>query len=114
MDDGSDGSTVTTAGGRALVELRGDVDVMTVPALRDEAFGVLEPPIEEVRVDLSRCTFLDSAGIALLGVLWGRARDLGARFVLSHPQTNVRVVLTIAGLSGLIGEDGGQPAEVTP
>jgi len=114
MDDASAGSTVTTADGRALVSLRGDVDVTTVPAVREQAFDVLVPPLAEVRVDLSGCTFLDSAGIALIGVLWGRAHDLGARFVLADPPTNVRVVLTIAGLAGLIVEDDGESPEVAP
>jgi anti-anti-sigma factor len=114
MDDASTGSTVRSADGQALVSLHGDVDVMTVPAVREQAFDVLVPPLAEVRVDLSGCTFLDSAGIALIGVLWGRARDLGARFVLAEPATNVRVVLTIAGLAGLIVEDGGEPSEVAP
>jgi anti-anti-sigma factor len=94
---------------RAVVVLRGDIDVVTVPDVRERALALLATPVERVQVDMSGCTFLDSAGIALLGGLWSRARELDAEFVLTDPPTNVRVVLTIAGLAGLIDDGrGGQ------
>lgn len=95
--------------GRALIALRGEVDITTVPPVRERALQALEPPLDEVRVDLAACTFLDSAGIAALAALWRRAQELGATFRLQRPQTNVRVVLAIAGLSELITDDAGGP-----
>lgn len=105
-DDVSATSTGEVDGSRARLTLRGDVDVVTAPALREQALDLLQPPLSVVDVDLSGCTFLDSAGIALLGALWARARELGAELVLRDPPTNVRVVLTIAGLAGLLEETG--------
>lgn len=98
--------------GCALVALRGEVDITTVPSVRQRALQALQPPLDEVRVDLEGCTFLDSAGIAAIAALWRRAQDLGATFRLQRPQTNVRVVLAIAGLSDLITDEAADP--VTP
>jgi anti-anti-sigma factor len=95
--------------GVATIALRGEVDIVTVPPVRDSALRALQPPLREVRVELAECTFLDSAGIAALAALWSRARELDAAFALLHPQTNVRVVLAIAGLSDLVVDDAADP-----
>lgn len=98
----TDEPTVRVHDGVATIALRGDVDIVTAPEIRSQALEVLDSAVRQVRVDLSACTFLDSAGIALVAVLWGRSRDIAARFSLLDPPTNVQVVLSIAGLSGLI------------
>lgn len=112
MDEAGTTSTAQADGRRARVALRGDIDIVTAPDVREDALRVLHAPVEQVEVDLSGCTFLDSAGVALLGALWSRSRDLGATFVLLDPPTNVRVVLTIAGFAGLLHEPA--PAEEQP
>ncbi len=105
----ADESAVHVRDGVATITLQGDVDIVNAPDLRAQALGALDPSVQRVQVDLSRCTFLDSAGIALLAVLWGRARDLRAPYVLLDPPTNVEVVLTIAGLSALVQQRDGEP-----
>jgi anti-anti-sigma factor len=98
----TDGPSVQVHDGVATVFLRGDVDIVNAPEIRSQALEALDASVDRVQVDLSRCTFLDSAGVALVAVLWGRSRDLQAPFALLDPPTNVQVVLTIAGLSGLV------------
>jgi anti-sigma B factor antagonist len=89
------------ADGAALVHVEGDLDVTTVERFRET---VLEPAADlrpgPLLIDLSGCTFLDSAGLHLLFQLL-RRRD-GARpdvaFVLPAGSHVVRVV-EIAGLA---------------
>lgn len=98
----TDEPSVQVHDGVATIVLQGDVDIVTAPQIRSEALEVLGASVHQVRVDLSQCTFLDSAGVALVAVLWGRSRDLDAPFSLVDPPTNVQVVLTIAGLANLV------------
>jgi anti-anti-sigma factor len=105
----TDESAVHVSNGIATITLHGDVDIVNAPRIRSQALDVLDPSVRRVQVDLSQCTFLDSAGIALVAVLWGRSRDLRAPFALLDPPTNVQVVLTIAGLSTLVEQRDGEP-----
>jgi anti-sigma B factor antagonist len=60
---------ITTATDSCSVAVRGEVDSSTAPGLRDCLLEVLaRPGVATVEVDLSRVTFLDSAGLSALAV----------------------------------------------
>jgi anti-sigma B factor antagonist len=63
--------TETTLAGAAVVYVSGELDLATAPRLEQV---LRELGADPVVVDLSECTFLDSAG---MGVLLGSARALG-------------------------------------
>jgi anti-sigma B factor antagonist len=77
------------ASGAAVVRVRGEHDLSTVPALglaleRAAAHsGIL--------VDMSECTFVDSTAIATLIRAGQTAGERGARFVLLIPREQARV-----------------------
>lgn len=60
----------TTPAGAAVVTVSGELDLATAPRLQDALAERMEDPVV---VDLSECTFLDSAG---MGVLLASARTL--------------------------------------
>jgi anti-anti-sigma factor len=73
--------TVRRERGVVIAEVAGDMDLSTVPGLRErllEAAGGGEPLI----VDLNRVSFIDSAG---LGVLVGVARRAGNPIAARRP-----------------------------
>jgi anti-sigma B factor antagonist len=93
-DDHLDSLTVSTArefdvrsrfapGGAHVVQVSGDLDLATAPLL-DEALADVSG--EMLVIDLSDCTFLDSAGIrALLGAARGRSEAPPVRIVTADP-----------------------------
>ena len=96
-------SQVPAVADGALVSLRGEHDLATTPALRDE-FARARAQSDRITVDLTACDFLDSS---VLGVLIGelrraRERDGALILVLSpNPANTVRRTLELTGLLGL-------------
>ena len=86
-------------GGVAVVFVTGELDLATVPRL-DEEFAAVAADV--VVIDLSGCTFLDSAGIR---ALVGMAKELdatgrGLRLVTSDP--GILRLLEITGVDTLV------------
>jgi anti-sigma B factor antagonist len=96
MDMGDERSvTVRRERGVVIAEVTGDIDMSTVPGLRERLFGLADSG-QPVIVDLNRVTFIDSAG---LGVLIATARRAGGHggslhAVCSRPQTRKLLWLT--------------------
>jgi len=84
---------------RATLTLSGVVNIHTATQLRQRLKPFLGDRHQEVRVDLSRVNFIDSAGIATLveGLQWSRSDD-GRRFVLLGLSENVRDIFELAKL----------------
>lgn len=87
--------------GFVVVELRGELDVATVPVLSNTLAAISG---STVVVDLSELTFMDSSGIsALIHARKQSARD-GYGLVLTRPSANVERVLAIVGLADWLEE----------
>lgn len=90
--------------GTVRVDAAGDLDMTCGNQLRDvvrQALAAHAP--KRVVVDLSRITFLDSAGIgALVGVL-KEAREQGATLLVADPTPFVHHILDITGLLDAFG-----------
>jgi anti-anti-sigma factor len=87
--------TVRRERGVVIAEVTGDIDMSTVPGLRERMFELADSG-QPLIVDLNRITFIDSAG---LGVLVGTARRADAHggslhAVCSRPQTRKLLWLT--------------------
>ena len=93
---------VSTADGRAVVAVDGELDAYTSHELRTCLAELDEEGVTRIAVDLRRLTFVDSSG---LGVLMGaarRARDRGGQVVLREVSPQIRRVLDVTGLSDLL------------
>ena len=90
--------------GTVRVDAAGELDVSCGNQLRGAVHEALEThAATRVVVDLSRITFLDSAGIgALLGAL-KEARERGATLVVADPTPFVHHILGITGLLDAFG-----------
>lgn len=105
--DDDPGLRVTAGAGRAgdtVVNLHGDLDYDTVPAM----LRVIDPLLQRgesarVILNLAELGFLDSAGIKALLDCRSRAEAVGSLLVLSAPQPMVLRVLEITGVLGLLG-----------
>lgn len=86
-----------------MVTVEGELDMNTAPDLERELEGPLAAGQARLLIDLSRCEFIDSTGIALIVRSWqaldGEGRE---RFALCGIGRQVKRVLDITGLEETI------------
>jgi anti-sigma B factor antagonist len=82
--------------------LDGELDISTCPTVLDrvEAWRGAEP---ELRLDLSRISFIDSQGLHLLLEVTAQGPDGAAPVVLEAPSDQVRKLVTVTGTAGRLG-----------
>jgi anti-anti-sigma factor len=90
--------TATGDDRRVVVRPVGDLDMLTAPVLRQQLDGVLAEQASLV-IDLSRVTFVDSAGLRTLLL----ARDAGP-VELRDPSPVVRQTFEIAKMAAVLDE----------
>jgi anti-sigma B factor antagonist len=84
----------------SVISIEGELDLVTAPRLKWMLIDALEAGHEELIVDLSLATFMDSTA---LGVLVGVNRSLGvdARMAIACPRHNVLKIFEFSGLDGM-------------
>jgi anti-anti-sigma factor len=92
------GLAAQTAGGITIAELTGELDIASAPALRDQLLSLLRPGSSRLVIDLSRVSFCDASGLAVLVNTARRARLLGGFLRLAAVSPQVGKVLNITGL----------------
>jgi anti-sigma B factor antagonist len=86
--------------GRTLrAVLDGEVDVSVAPALMERLRDAVDSDVDQVVLDLSGLTFIDSSGLRMILVLADRLRERRRALVLVVPETGiVRRVLSVSGV----------------
>jgi anti-anti-sigma factor len=90
--------SVRTAGDVTIAELTGELDIASAPALREQLLGLLRPGSSQLVVDLSKVSFCDASGLAVLVGTGRRARLLGGYLRLAAVSPQVGEALRITGL----------------
>jgi anti-anti-sigma factor len=85
-------------GDSVVIGLDGDVDIQVAQQVRDELTEIEASSPRILVLDLSRTTFLDSAGMALIAAAHGRALDEGRRLVVVRPRLGVDQAFAISGV----------------
>ena len=82
----------------AVLELQGEINMYVSPDFRDKLLLVCNEGVQEVIVDFSRVTFMDSSGVATLveGLKWSKKAE--KTFVLRNVGTNVKNSLALTKL----------------
>jgi anti-sigma B factor antagonist len=93
--------TVDAASPCFTVTLHGEVDLATTPQLSEALDAASREPPVVIVLDLARCTFMDSSGLALL-VKAAQRNDGAPRVFLARAQGQVLRTLEISGLDGLL------------
>jgi anti-anti-sigma factor len=86
------------AGGITIAELTGELDISSAPALREQLLSLLWPGSSRLVIDLSKVSFCDATGLAVLVSTGRRARLLGGFLRLAAASPQVDQVLNITGL----------------
>lgn len=87
-----------TSGGVTVAELVGELDIASVPAVREELLSLLGRGSSQLVVDLSGVSFCDASGLAVLVNTGRRARLLGGFLRLAAVSPQVGRVLQMTGL----------------
>jgi anti-sigma B factor antagonist len=85
--------------GRRVIEVVGELDLAVADQLK-AAIDALEPGTEVVVVNLERCEFIDSTGLAVILAAHNEFEKAGRRLVVCKPTHQVERLLTITGLMG--------------
>lgn len=82
----------------AEIELQGEINIDTSQNLSDKILLACDKEIQEVIVDLSRVTYMDSVGIAALVecLKWSKKEE--KLFILKNASSNVMESLSLAKL----------------
>ena len=90
--------SVRTVDGVTIAELAGELDLASATALREELLRLLRPGSSRLVLDLSRVSFSDASGLAVLIGTGRRARLLGGFLRLAAVSPQVDRVLHLTGL----------------
>ena len=82
-----------------VLRLQGEVDLEVSPKIRVQLqqLAALRPP--RIVVDLTKVTYIDSSGLAVLITAVNDVEEYGGRLMLSGMQEKVRIIIEAAGLS---------------
>ena len=91
-------SPVRGQDGYTIVTISGELDIASVPVLREQILGLLRPQAGRIVIDLSGVTFCDASGLA---ALVGASRRAGQLDGVLHLAAATPLVATLLRLTGL-------------
>lgn len=92
------GLSARASGAITVAELAGELDIASAPALREELLSLLRRRSSRLVIDLSKVSFCDASGLAVLVSTGRRARLLGGFLRLAAVSPQVGRVLQMTGL----------------
>jgi anti-sigma B factor antagonist len=93
------GLEVQERGDVAVLAVSGEVDVATVPRLREQLHGLVASGTPRIVVNLDAVDFLDSTGLGVLVGALKRVRNNGGELALVCTSPRIRKVFEVTGLT---------------
>ncbi len=81
-----------------VLPLEGDIDLHVSPVLTEALDAMIKKKPERIVIDLSRATYIDSAGVAALMLAKQEVEAYGGKFFLSGVQETIRLILETSRL----------------
>ena len=78
--------------------LQGDIDLHVSPAVSESLNAMIKKKPKRIVIDLSRVTYIDSAGIAVLILAMQEVEAYGGKFFLSGLQETLRLIFQTSRL----------------
>jgi anti-sigma B factor antagonist len=101
-------------GANAMVAVEGELDIATLPALRDAVASIRDERTEHLVIDLRALAFLDSVSIEFLLRLKTELAETGASLVIVRGPRAVDRVFELMELGRVLALVDEPPAYVTP
>jgi anti-sigma B factor antagonist len=102
MKQGAITITVVLDPPSATVFLNGEIDIATAPAIRRLLMAAISGGDIRLAVDMSGVAFIGAAGIGVLIAAANQAREAGGSLSLLAPSPQVRWLLDICHLDGIL------------
>ncbi len=81
-----------------VLPLEGDIDLHVSPAVRESLNAMIKKKPERIVIDLSRATYIDSAGVAALILAMQEVEAYGGKLFLSGLQETIRLIFETSRL----------------
>ena len=81
-----------------VLPLEGDIDLHVSPVVTEALNAMIKKKPERIVIDLSRATYIDSAGVAALMLAMQDIEAYGGKFFLSGVQETIRLILETSRL----------------
>src|SRR5881394_1542535 len=81
-----------------VLPLEGDIDLHVSPVVTEALNAMIKKTPERIVIDLSRATYIDSAGVAALMIAKQDVEAYGGKFFLSGVQETIRLILETSRL----------------
>src|SRR5437667_11908057 len=81
-----------------VLPLEGDIDLHVSPAVTEDLNAMIKKKPERIVIDLSRVTYIDSAGVAALILAMQEVEAYGGKFFLSGLQETIRLIFETSRL----------------
>lgn len=102
--------SVTFAGDRVVLGIRGEVDILTAPDLGALVDTAIDDGHRFVVLDLAELDFMDASGLRVIAHAARRLNSLAGEVVIRSPSRIVRRMLDLAGLTAVVRLDQPEPA----
>lgn len=99
---GQFGASLTVESHRAVLGVRGEVDLATAPTLRGLVGVLIDQGSTRIVLDLANVTFLDASGLGVLSGASARLARLGGRLTLRSVSRTVQRTLDLTGVAALV------------
>ena len=90
------------ADGSSLLTIAGELDIATVPVVRERLTALTDGGARRLVVDLRDVSFMDSTGLAAFIHAKMRLGDEGAMTLVLEPDSYARLIFEVAGLDGVL------------
>src|SRR6266853_4815854 len=81
-----------------VLAIEGDIDLHISPAITEALNAMIKNKPERIVIDLSRATYIDSAGVAALILAMREVKEYGGKFFLSGVQETIGSILETWGV----------------
>jgi anti-sigma B factor antagonist len=81
-----------------VLPLEGDIDLHVSPVVTESLNAMIKKKPERIVIDLSRVTYIDSAGVAALILAMQEVEAYGGKFFLSGLQETLRLIFQTSRL----------------
>jgi anti-sigma B factor antagonist len=81
-----------------VLSLEGDIDLHLSPLVREALDAMIKKKPDRIVIDLSRATYIDSAGVGVLLLAKQEVEAYGGKFFLAGVQETIRSILETSRL----------------
>lgn len=87
---------------RWIVQIIGEMDVLTSKELREELIRIFNEKQENIILDLQGLNYIDSTGLGVIIGAYGRLKEKEKEISIINPKQNILKLLTITGLDKIL------------